>query len=84
MWIWHNWCIMMCDGIYLSHEFDRCRSTGLCEDSLLVHDVFLFLQLHLISWQVRGIALHIMRGDLPVHPQNSILHILCTCLITAL
>ena len=67
---------------HLLHEFDGYFSTGLCQDSFLVDNVFLFLQLNLLGWHVGSIALHVTRSYFSVHSQHSILNILCTSLIT--
>ena len=68
---------------YLCDEFDGCASTSMSEDSLFVHNVLLLCHLHLVGWQMGGVAFDVIRTDRSVHTKNAILHILHTRLVPA-
>ena len=45
---------------HLCDEFDGCASTSVREDPLFVHNVFFLCHLHLVRWQMGGVALDVI------------------------
>ena len=45
---------------HLWDEFDGCASTSMSEDSLSVHNVLLLCHLHLVRWQMGGVAFDVI------------------------